>query len=165
MERPFINAKPEAKISPTLGMEAILAAPASSIMNLLVIFGSLCFIIALLLPAIKGTGFFKIGGPGWKIFFLSMVLMAAGFVALFKDTHEKVLAYFLPGLLNILIVLLIILGMLSIHGPGMQLLGAGTLIIWGFIFLLLLFRMRGELQIGSYFWCGACVMLSMNALR
>lgn len=100
-----------------------------------------------------------------EIFFLSMVLMSAGFVALFKDTNEKVLFYFLPGVLNILIVLLMVLGLLSVHGQGMRLLGAVTLIVWSFIFLLMLFRMRSEQQIGSYLWCTACVLLSANALQ
>jgi len=135
-------------------------------MNLLVIVGSLCYIAALLLPAIQGRGgFLNIGGPGWKILWMSLVLMALGFVALFKETQEKILFYFLPGLINGLVLLLMVLGLLAVHGPGMQLLGAGTLCIWGFLFFLLLFRMRSELQIGSYFWCAACVLLSVNALR
>jgi hypothetical protein len=131
----------------------------------LVIAGSLCFVVALLLPAYASTGFLKIGGPGWKMLWMSMVLMALGFVALFKESNEKALFYFLPGLLNILVVLLMVLGLLSVRGPGMQMLGVGTLITWGFIFFLMLFKMRGDLRIGSYFWCAACVLLSLNALK
>jgi len=135
-------------------------------MSTLVIAGSLCYIAALLLPAIQGRGgFLNIGGPGWKIFSISMVLMAFGFVALFKETNDKIWFYFLPGLINILMILLMVLGLLSVHGEGMQMLGAGTLVVWGFLFFLLLFKMRGELQIGSYFWCAASVLLSVNALQ
>jgi len=131
-----------------------------------VIAGSMCYIAALLLPAIQGRGgFLNIGGSGWKILWISLALMALGFVALFKETQDKILFYFIPGLLNVLVFLLMVLGLLSIHGQGMQILGAGTLLLWGFLFLLMLFRMRSELQIGSYFWCAACVLLSVNALR
>jgi len=135
-------------------------------MSFLVIAGSMCYIAALLLPAIQGRGgFLNIGGSGWKILWISLALMALGFVALFKETQDKILFYFIPGLLNVLVFLLMVLGLLSIHGQGMQILGAGTLLLWGFLFLLMLFRMRSELQIGSYFWCAACVLLSVNALR
>ena len=134
-------------------------------MNLLVIAGSLCFVAALLLPAYASHGFLKIGGPGWKMFSMGMVLLALGFVALFKETNEKMFFYFLPGLLNILVVLLMVLGLLSVHGDGMKLLGAGTLLAWGFIFFLMLFKSRGDLRIGSYFWCAACVLLSINGIR
>jgi len=29
----------------------------------------------------------------------------------------------------------------------------------------MLFKMRSELKIGSFFWCAACVLLSLNALQ
>jgi len=135
-------------------------------MPLLAIAGSLCYIIALPLPAIQGRGgFLNIGGPGWKILWISLVLMALGFVALFKETNEKVWFYFLPGVLNIFMILLMILGLCSVHGPGMKLLGAVTLLSWSLLFLLMLFKMRSELKIGSFFWCAACVLLSLNALQ
>jgi hypothetical protein len=134
-------------------------------MNLLVIAGALCFAAALLLPAYASHGFLKIGGPGWKMFSMSMVLMALGFVALFNETNEKVFFYFLPGLLNILILLLLIFGLLSVHGDGMKLLGVGTLLLWGCIFFLMIFKMRGDLRIGSYFWCTACLLLSINGIQ
>lgn len=135
-------------------------------MSFLLIAGSLCYVAALLLPAIQGRGgFLNIGGSGWKILWISLVLMALGFVALFKGTQDKILFYFIPGLLNVLVLLLVVLGLLSVHGQGMQILGAGTLLLWGFLFFLLLFRMKSELQIGSYFWCIAIVLLSVNALQ
>jgi len=134
-------------------------------MNLLVIAGALCFAAALLLPAYASHGFLKIGGPGWKMFFLGMVLLALGFVALTKQTNDRVILYFIPGLLNILVVLLMVLGLFSVHGDGMKLLGAGTLLLWGFIFFLMMFKMRGDLRIGSYFWCAACLLLSINGIQ
>ncbi|MBK9989566.1 MAG: hypothetical protein IPP19_02220 [Verrucomicrobia bacterium] len=133
---------------------------------LLAIAGSLCYVAALLLPAIQGRGgFLNIGGSGWKILWISMVLMAFGFVALFKETNDKIWFYFIPGVINILMVLLVVLGLLSVHGDGMRMLGVVTLMVWGFLFFLMLFKMRSDLQIGSYFWCAACLLLSINALR
>jgi hypothetical protein len=134
-------------------------------MNFLAVAGSLCFVVALLLPAYASHGFLKIAGPGWKMFSMSMVLLAFGFVALFKETNEKVFFYFLPGLLNILVVLLMVLGLLSVRGDGMKLLGAIALLSWGFIFSLMIFKTRGDLRVGSYFWCAACVLLSINAIQ
>lgn len=134
-------------------------------MSPLVVAGSLCFVAALFLPAYNSTGFLKIGGSGWKMLWMSMVLMTLGFVALFKETNEKALFYFIPGLINILVVLLMILGLLSVHGHGVRMLGVGALVTWGFIFVVMLFKMRGDLRIGSYFWCAACVLLSINALQ
>lgn len=134
-------------------------------MNYLAVAGSLCFATALLLPAYTSHGFLKIGGPGWKMFSMSMVLLAWGFVALFKDTNEKVFFYFLPGLLNLLLLLLLILSLLSVRGDGMKLLGASTLLIWGFIFFLMIFKTRSDLRIGSYLWSAACLLLSINGMR
>ena len=135
-------------------------------MSLLVIAGSLCFLAALLLPAYSSRGgFLNIGGPGWKMLFISMVLLALGFVALTKQTNDKIFFYFIPGLVNILVVSLMVLGLLSVHGDGMKLLGAGTLLLWGFIFFLMIFKMRGDLRIGSYLWCAACLLLSINGIQ
>lgn len=94
-----------------------------------------------------------------------MVMMALGFVALFSETNDRIWFYFIPGLINILMVLLVVLGLLSIHGHGMRILGVVALMAWGFLFFLMLFKMRSELQIGSYFWCAACLLLSLNALQ
>ncbi len=133
-------------------------------MNPLVIAGSLCFFAALLLPAYDSHGFFKIGGRGWKMLSLSMVLLALGFVALFKQSNEKVFFYFIPGLLNIFVVSQLVLGLASVHGAGIRLLGLLGLAGWCAFFGLILLRMRGDLKIGSYLWFSACFLLSINGI-
>lgn len=95
---------------------------------------------------------------------LSLVLLALGFIALFKESGEKVFFYFLPGLLNILAVLLMILSLCAVHGPGIRLLGWAALVAIGSTFAMLLLKARGDLRIGSYFWCAACLLFSANAI-
>jgi len=133
-------------------------------MNLLVIIGSCCFIVALLLPAYESHGFFKFSGRGWKMLVITMVILGLGFVALFKQSNEKVFFYFLPGILNILLILLIILGLFSVHGSGLRLLGISTLLCWSVLFGIMLFRARGEIKAGSYFWSAACILCSLNGV-
>ena len=98
------------------------------------------------------------------MFFMSMVLLVMGFDALLKETNEKAFFYFLPGLLTILLVSLTVLGLSSVHGDGMRLLGAITLLGWGALFVLMIMKMRTELKIGTYLWSTACVLLSINGL-
>lgn len=133
-------------------------------MPILVIAGSFCYAAALVLPAYQSHGFLKISGTGWKMLWLSLVLLTLGFVALFKAANEKVFFYFLPGLLNILAVLLLILSLCAVHGPGVRLLGWASLAAIGTTLVILLLKARGDLRIGSYFWFAACLLFSANAI-
>lgn len=134
-------------------------------MDLLLIAACVCFVAGLLLPAYRSHGFFSFGGPGWKVFGLSLVMMAAGVVALAKDSGDKVLLFFLPGLLNLGAVALLLVGLGSIQGTAVQLMGWGTLLGWCAVFLLMVAKSRGDLQVGSYFWFAACVLLSLHAIQ
>ena len=134
-------------------------------MNILLIAGILCFAVSLFLPAFKSTGFLAIGGTGWKILFLSIVLMIMGFSSLLKETNSKFIFYFLPGLLNIFIVLLMILGLFSVQGPAMRTLGVCTFICWTIILASMIFKMKSDLKIGAYFWCASGLLLAINGMR
>ncbi len=134
-------------------------------MDPLLIAGGLCYALALALPAYRSTGFFAIGGRGWKILFLSLVLMVLGGAAILKGEGEKSLFYFLPGALNIVVALLLILGLCSVRGPGVQLLGVFALGSLGLLLAAMLLRMREDLQVGTGFWCAACVLLALHGLR
>ncbi|MFT3780960.1 MAG: hypothetical protein QM790_03025 [Nibricoccus sp.] len=133
-------------------------------MSGLVVVGSCCFAMALALPAYKSHGFLKISGTGWKMLWLSLVLMALGCVALFKESNEKALFYFLPGLLNLLAVSLIVLGLCSVHGPATKVLGGILFLAVTVLFPFLFLKSRGDLKSGSYFWFAACALLSASAL-
>lgn len=139
--------------------------PNSSAMDLLLIAACVCFVAGLLLPAYRSHGFFSFGGPGWKVFGLSLVMMAAGVVALAKDSGDKVLLFFLPGLLNLAAVALLLVGLGSIQGTAVQLLGWVTLLGWCAVVLLMFAKSRDDLQVGSYFWFAACVLLSLHAIQ
>lgn len=95
-----------------------------------------------------------------------MALMGAGFVALFKKTQDSAVLCFLPGILNILVVVLMVLGLLSVEvgGPTMILLGLCTLLLWCAVALLMLVRMKRNLRLGAYLWCAACVLLAIDAI-
>ena len=133
-------------------------------MDPLLITGSVCYAAALALPAYHSTGFFSIRGRGWKILFLSMILMAVGVAAIAKAEGEKSLFYFLPGALNLFVVALLVLGLCSVRGAGVQILGAMTLGGWAVLFTLMMLKMRGDLQIGSYFWSAASVTLALHGI-
>lgn len=134
-------------------------------MDPLLIAGGICYALALVLPAYQSTGFLSIGGRGWKILLLSALLLVAGFVAFAKGEGEKSLFYFLPGALNILVALLLVLGLCSVRGPGVQLLSVCALGSLGILLAVMLLKMREDLQIGTGFWCAACVLLAFHGLR
>ncbi len=133
-------------------------------MSPLALAGSLCFVVALALPAVDSGGFFSFRGRGWRVLALAMALMAAGCVALFKGTRDRIVLYFLPGLLNLLVVSVMVLDLLSVRGGGMILLGVCTLVIWASVALLMLLRMRRGLGPGAYLWSAACVLVALDAI-
>lgn len=116
------------------------------------------------LPAYRSTGFFSFGGRGWKIFWISILLLGAGAVLAMKEPGEKALLLFLPGLLNLATAALLVVGLASVRGPAVQMLGGIALLGWLGLFALLLTRSRGDLQLGSLFWSIACGALSLHAI-
>ncbi len=132
-------------------------------MTALLAAGCLCFVAALLLPAYRSTGFFSFGGPGWKVFGITMLLCGAAFVLAVKEPGEKALLLFLPGVLNLVTVALLVVGFTPARGPAVQALGAVALAGWGAVFLLLLVKSRGDLRIGSLFWGLANLSLGLHA--
>ena len=133
-------------------------------MDLLLIAGCACFVAGLLFPAYRSHGFFSFGGPGWKVFAVTMVLMTVGAATLVKESGEKALLCFVPGLLNLAAVALLIVGLAATHGPAVQIVGCIALVGWCATFLFLLLKSRGDLRIGSFFWFIACALLSLHAI-
>ena len=130
----------------------------------LLLVGSLCFVAGLILPAYRSTGFFSFGGPGWKVFWLSLILLGASPLLALKEPGGKAALLCLPGLLNLTTVALLIVGFGGGRGPAVQVLGGVALAGWSAVFLLLLAKDRGTLQIGSLFWGLACLTLSLHAI-
>lgn len=133
-------------------------------MNLLFIAGGLGYVAALILPAYRSSGFISFEGRGWKVLFFSMLLMAGGWFALAKGEGAKALICFLPGVVNLLVLTLLVLGFCSVHGDGTRFLGALTLLGWGVLCVSMLLAVRGEMRVGSYAWSAACVSLGLHAL-
>ncbi len=133
-------------------------------MSLLLLVGCLCFVAGLLLPAYRSTGFFSFGGPGWKVFAITMLLFGAGFAVAVKEPGEKALLFFMPGLLNLVTVTLLVVGFTPARGAAVQALGGVALLGWGAVFLLLFTKSRGDLRLGSLFWGLANLSLGLRAI-
>lgn len=133
-------------------------------MNLLLLAGALGYVAALLLPAYESSGFISFEGRGWKVLFFSMVLMAGGWLALAKGEGAKALICFLPGVVNLLVLTLLVLGFCQVHADATRFLAVVTLLSWAVLCVTMLLAVRGELRIGSYFWSAACVALAVHGL-
>jgi hypothetical protein len=93
-----------------------------------------------------------------------MVLMAGGWLALAKGEGAKALLCFLPGVVNLLVLTLLVLGFCQVHGDVTRFLAVATLLSWAVLGATMLLAVRGELRSGSYFWSAACVALAVHGL-
>lgn len=133
-------------------------------MTLLLIAGCSLFAVSLVLPAYEGGGFLKIGGPGWRMLWLSAVLGSVGFVAMVREGNPRAPLCLLPLALNMLMLVLAALGLGALRGDGVKVLGGITLLSLGVVMAFLLLRCRGELRPGTFSWALAGLLLSVHAL-
>ena len=71
---------------------------------------------------------------------------------------------FLPGVVNLLVLALLVLGFCQVHAEVTRFLAVVTLLSWAVLCVTMLLAVRGELRIGSYFWSVACVTLALHGL-
>ncbi len=96
--------------------------------TLLLIAGCALFAASLVLPAYESRGFLKLGGPGWRVFWLSAVLGSVGFVAMVREGNPRAPLCLVPLALNTLMLALAALGLGAVRSDGVKVLGVITLL-------------------------------------